>query len=1001
MPKKQETTQEKERILPPQKIIIHKLRERVDAWRGFPLQSAKLPYPKEPAKYLPVLPFEKPLSETTMTLLQHWFRPFPHELLDHNGKSYRFKYWPHQRRTIETLVYLYEVCGVRRREDISKIIDFEIVPQRDPWTKLGAQLATGSGKTKIMGLVIAWSYLNAVIEGEKHLGIGKHNVVIAPNLFVLDRLLEDFSPSDGRPDIFHSDPIIPKELARYWNLKAYSPTTVPSELAPEDGALVVTNIHKFYRESDEDIVEENESESLSPEISLFSSAMPKKLENQKRTLIDSFKNSKGVLVINDEAHHVHDEDKHKEYEKRVKNQKEIGAVEKQAAEELGWIRSIRNLNNTCSVGLQMDLSATLFEEKGSQSRKKNKDEIRFRWTDLFKHTIDLYSLGEAKKDGIIKHPKLEKVKVYEGDETRGIINNEKLCAWEKYENLLRTGIKRWQENQKLFDSEGDKRKQILFIICNDRKEATQIYNYLVYQEIDDEGKDLSDSELPVKGFYDDETKQTLFVKGGKTTVTQIHIGQKELNNEKDWEKIRRQVHLIDKDYIEDPQLKGEQIENPYNVIVAVLMLKEGWDVRNVKTIVPLRPCDSRTLAEQTLGRGLRKMHQPEMDDEGGVSSKPESLYVIQHPSFAAIIDEIDDIVDEVDSGEKEPPVYTVVNPLPDGDERKRRNVRMMKFLGLVENIKSWYDNFAEKNLPDMPRKFSWNESADKLKIKTEFEKQLEKGLEFEFEQSASYYGLDKLLLSGYARPILNELHLSYSDKLRVLDIVKRFLERKVFDFPAGVSLRLDSVDEKTDKIVKKNIFNDDVMAAVKQTVIPFINSLREKENPVTDKYEIMESRGVEPYQAIFENALEHPERSGFDKQCTGNGDELRVAQLLDGCEDVTGWIYNHQHGVGYHFEYLWQGFYVLYFPDFIARTEEAGRIVNYIIEVKGRMDDRDKAKKERAEKYVTMLTDADPNKEEWRYLFILENPQLNKKDISWWQNRSVLKLGDLFRYKSG
>ena len=147
------------------------------------------------------------------------------------------------------------------------------------------------------------------------------------------------------------------------------------------------------------------------------------------------------------------------------------------------------------------------------------------------------------------------------------------------------------------------------------------------------------------------------MKDGKTTVVQIHIGEKELNNDKDWEKIRRLVHLIDKDYIENPQLKGEQIENPYNVIVAVLMLKEGWDVRNVKTIVPLRPCDSRTLAEQTLGRGLRKMHQPEMDDEGGVDSKPESLYVIQHPSFKAIIEEIEDIVDEVDSGERAAGLY--------------------------------------------------------------------------------------------------------------------------------------------------------------------------------------------------------------------------------------------------------------------------------------------------------------------------------------------------------
>src|SRR3989338_8176743 len=76
-----------------------------------------------------------------------------------------------------------------------KIIGLDMItPQRDPWAKIGAQLATGSGKTKIMGLVIAWSYLNAVIEGDKHLGIGKHSLVIAPNLFVLDRLLEDFSP---------------------------------------------------------------------------------------------------------------------------------------------------------------------------------------------------------------------------------------------------------------------------------------------------------------------------------------------------------------------------------------------------------------------------------------------------------------------------------------------------------------------------------------------------------------------------------------------------------------------------------------------------------------------------------------------------------------------------------------------------------------------------------------------------------------------------------------
>jgi len=319
---------------------------------------------------------------------------------------------------------------------------------------------------------------------------------------------------------------------------------------------------------------------------------------------------------------------------------------------------------------------------------------------------------------------------------------------------------------------------------------------------------------------------------------------------------------------------------------------------------------------------------------------------------------------------------------------------------LIENIKTWHDNFREQDLPELPKKFKWLESADKLKIKTQFEKEIEKGLEFEFEQSSSYFGLDRLLISGYVKPILSELRLSYSDKLRVLDVVKRFIEKKVFELPTGATLRLDSVDEKTDKVVKKNVFNDDVMALVKQELVKYINSLRSKEKPATDQFEVKESRSIEPYQAIFENVLENPEKSGFDKQCMGNNDELRVGQLLDGCEDITGWIYNHQHGVGYSFEYLWQGFYVNYFPDFIACTDEGGRKVNYIIEVKGRMDDRDKAKKERGEKYASLLTEADPNKEEWRYLFVEENPQNNKKDISWMENRSVLKLGDLFRFKN-
>lgn len=67
-------------------------------------------------------------------------------------------------------------------------------------------------------------------------------------------------------------------------------------------------------------------------------------------------------------------------------------------------------------------------------------------------------------------------------------------------------------------------------------------------------------------------------------------------------------------------------DNRYEVIVSVMMLKEGWDVKNVCTIVPLRAYDSPVLPEQTLGRGLRRM-SPENPDF------TERLIVIDHPRF--------------------------------------------------------------------------------------------------------------------------------------------------------------------------------------------------------------------------------------------------------------------------------------------------------------------------------------------------------------------------------
>ena len=148
----------------------------------------------------------------------------------------------------------------------------------------------------------------------------------------------------------------------------------------------------------------------------------------------------------------------------------------------------------------------------------------------------------------------------------------------------------------------------------------------------------------VTGYRGRAEDAPLFVdrEGGapRSTVVEIHIGG-EQRNEEAWEGVRRAVNAVDHDEIPKVDEDGRPMvdadgrpvmqPNPYNVVVSVMMLKEGWDVRNVKVIVPLRPCDSRTLTEQTLGRGLRKMHPPILDEEGAAFMKTEELYVIEHP----------------------------------------------------------------------------------------------------------------------------------------------------------------------------------------------------------------------------------------------------------------------------------------------------------------------------------------------------------------------------------
>jgi len=183
-------------------------------------------------------------TDTTRVLLNYWF-----EASHKTRTGFAFKYYEFQREAIETLIYVWEVEKVRSRKDLleryaQNAQDLHLPPE-DGFARYCTKMATGSGKTKVMALAIAWQYFNAVREQDEIAkDYAKTFLLIAPNVIVLERLKADFAAGK----IFREDPIRPKEFDIFWDFDCVM--RGEGERAHSEGVLFLTNIHQFYERAD-------------------------------------------------------------------------------------------------------------------------------------------------------------------------------------------------------------------------------------------------------------------------------------------------------------------------------------------------------------------------------------------------------------------------------------------------------------------------------------------------------------------------------------------------------------------------------------------------------------------------------------------------------------------------------------------------------------------------------------------------------------------------------
>lgn len=412
-------------------LLVPKIRAAVDAWREHGYPGA---------------------SHVTRKLFEYWFEE-DHEVTDY---PVPFRYYFCQREAIETLVWLVEIAHER---DAQKLIQsYAEVFKRDLFTdnimfqttmdgrrqlrryvpeldgagvqdlppedlrRFAFKMATGSGKTWVIAMAVVWSHFHK--KGVPGSELSTNFLIVAPNVIVYQRLEKDFASNN----IFRQLPLVPPE----W--RPFEPKVILRGEATEpdaSGNLFLTNIHQLYESRDKEWTPQNAVDAL------LGRKPAKDLATGQRSMLERVKSLKDIVVMNDEAHHVHDED-------------------------LAWSQSLLAIHRALpnGLGLWLDLSATPKDQSG----------MYFPWT------VCDYPLAQAVEDRIVKAPIIVTKEDDSKQPKQDPENVTKGNVAEKYGYWLRAAVQRWKDHWSVYKKLDT--KPVLFIMAEKNVYADALGEYL-------------------------------------------------------------------------------------------------------------------------------------------------------------------------------------------------------------------------------------------------------------------------------------------------------------------------------------------------------------------------------------------------------------------------------------------------------------------------------------------------------------------------------------------
>jgi type III restriction enzyme len=570
--------------------FINRVRDRVKVWReqGWP-----------------------GVTNTTSALLQYWTNP---------DRERRLFFC--QIEAVETAIYLTEIAG-RRDAWLSTDLLKANESANPGLYRIAFKMATGSGKTLVMGMLVAWQVLNK-LQNPQDVRFSDSFLLVAPGITIRDRLRV----------------LLPNDAENYYRLHDLVPPDLFTRLS--QARIVITNFHAFQQREKTEASKTTKAILSRGKPGLFTETP----DQMVRRVLRELGTKKNIVVLNDEAHHCYRQKPRSEEEKLTGDEKR--EAKKREEEARVWITGLEAIQKKIGIRAIYDLSATPFFLKGSGYRE----------ADLFPWVVSDFSLIDAIESGIVKIPRVP------------IADDAMLGAAPIYRNIyshIRDRLPKKGRGTEAVGGTpslpkelqgalhalyghyekariGGSTPPVFIVVCNNTNVSKLVFDYVAGREKTLDGGEtlVVPGELPAFSNEENgrwrarpntilvdsselESGESMSPEFKKMAAAEIEEWKSEYRARfpgRDPEKLTDEDLLREvMNTVGKPGKLGEAVK----CVVSVSMLTEGWDANTVTHILGVRAFGTQLLCEQVIGRGLRRMSYA-LDENGRFSPEYAEVF---------------------------------------------------------------------------------------------------------------------------------------------------------------------------------------------------------------------------------------------------------------------------------------------------------------------------------------------------------------------------------------